>query len=449
MNPEPILASLTQRYLQGEVPLAEVLEAAEKTRQSLEQHRDQTLERLRQEPEHVQRLIQGERVSWEESVSDFLRWAQRAQQSEGRSDSLESVAESLPTTAMRLQFDGFRLEQALWVARGPSSLGHLNRVVAAYYTGFDLAQTCQFEAEYLNQGAESLLESYPESLREDLGACLDSILQWLEDFQPGPEWLAEGERLGREWSSLDYHFLVRGYSSTPSPFEALNLAVNACWLQEQGLVQATLTCYCLEQALESMGAGAASEEGDLSDVQTDLQRILSQMLVQCRRGQELKALREAALDLIAELQAFLEPPTAQEVGQPCPVCGSSQPLGITRCGACGSRLLGQSGQPLVADRLETLLAQAELLLSDSEASDSGLIQGLELYQADLKKARELREPEYDQILDDFEAGLRTLSDFLQDPDRQVLEQASQQLRQSEARLRYWRERINSAEFEPG
>lgn len=441
MSPEPLLVSCARRYLQGEVELAELVDCAEKTGASIEQHRQEVRGRLGAEAPVVQQMVQAERLSWEESAADFLQWSSLA----ARGQHLEKVCEALPIVVQRLQFDIFRLEEAIWSSRGPTTLAAINRVLAELAHGQDLDGRCQLEAEALRQQAMGLLELYPEPLREPLAGSLESLLEWLdalpEDDEALDRWAAQGEALGKAFAAHDLQFLERGYGGGPTAYPPLNLALNACWLQEQGLVAPGLSVYCLQQALEQLARLPPPPEGDLPEVHEDLREMLEQLSKLCQRCADTAALRAAATEVAQELEASLREPSSEEAGAPCPVCGQLQPLGVTRCGACGSRMLAGGDEAAPADRLETMLAYAhELLSSQSNEVPALLRQGLSAYQDDLKKARQHQDPVYQQILGDFSLGLDGLQEFLESPDRVLLEEVSERLRSAQTRLKDWREK---------
>lgn len=436
MYPEPLLVTCTQAYLDGGGNLPEVLDCAEKTRQSVEQHSQQTQARLDQEPAHVRALVQAEISAWTESCADFLRWARIAAQSEGASQQLEALCAGLPVSSQRLHFDEYRLEQALWISRGPTTLAAANRALAAARQGLDLASLCAQEAALLQASLIPLLEGYPPELQAHLAPLLEQILEWLEQPSADPHWQTQGEALGKELAAFDLAYLNRGYSGAPTTYAPLNLALNACWLQAQNLVAPELTAYCLSEALRQLESLPPPEEGEVPEIYDDMQQLLHQLLKQCQRGEDLTPLHEAALAVAQEFQEALQEPI-QEEGL-CPVCQQPQPLGTIRCSLCGSKFTAVAEADAPQERLDRLLALAEEQLLDCEGA-SLLEKELKLYRQDLEKARQFKDADYQEILTEFEQGLDCLEDFLSEPDRQLLDQGAALLRQAEARLRQWRD----------
>ena len=436
MYPEPLLVTCTQAYLDGRGNLPEVLDCAEKTRQSVEQHFQHSQARLDREPPHVRALVQSEIQSWSESCADFLKWARIAAQSEGSSAQLEALCAGLPVSSQRLHFDEFRLEQALWISRGPTTLATANRALAAARQGMDLATVCAHESSILQASLMILLEAYPAELQPHLAPVLEHIAEWLEHPSADPQWQAEGEGLGKELAAFDLAYLMRGYAGAPTTYAPLNLALNACWLQGQGLVAAELTAYCLSEALRQLESLPPPAEGEVPEIYEDMQQLLSQLLKQCQRGEDLTALHGAAMEVAQEFQEALAEPT-EEMGL-CPVCQQPQPLGTTRCSLCGSKFTAVAGGEPPQERLDRVLALAEELLSESEGA-AALEKELKLYRQDLEKARQFKDAAYQEILAEFEEGLECLEEFQTEPDRQLLNDGSNLLRQAEAKLRRWRD----------
>ncbi|MBS2034441.1 hypothetical protein JST97_05625 [bacterium] len=430
-----------QAYLDGQGGLPEVLDCAERTRQSVEEHSQQMQTRLQQEAPHVLAMIQPELQAWRESCGDFLQWTRVASESGGSSAPLESLCSGLPVSSRRLQFDGFRLDHAIWVSRGPSTFAPINRLLAAAAQGFQLDLLCQQEAELLNHGLTSLLEGYPSELHPHLAPCLESILDWMDQpptAEQLPEWTAEGEQLGKELARFDLAFLLRGYSGAPTTYPPLNLALNACWLQQQGFVAPELTQFLLQDAIRQVGALPPPDEGELPEIFEDMESLLGQLLKQCQRGEDLTALHQATSEVAQEFQEALADKPESEQAR-CSVCHQAQPLGTRRCSLCGSTLSASaSADEVPQDRLERMLALAEALMQDSECSQA-LDQELQSYRRDMQRARQFREEVYSEILDQFENGLAALEEHLQEPDRSLLNEGSAQLREAESRLKRWRE----------
>ena len=436
MYPEPLLVTCTQAYLDGRGNLPEVLDCAEKTRQSVEQHAQQTQARLDQEPAHVRTLVQSEIQCWNESCADFLKWARIAALSEGSSEQLEALCAGLPISSQRLHFDEFRLEQALWISRGPTTLAAVNRALAAARQGLDLAPVCAQEAGILQASLVIMLEGYPAELQPHLAPVLEHIVEWLEQPSAEPQWQTDGEALGKELAAFDLAYLMRGYAGAPTTYAPLNLALNACWLQGQGLVAAELTAYCLSEALRQLESLPPPAEGDVPEIFEDMQQLLTQLLKQCQRGEDLTALHGAALEVAQEFQEALQEPSEEE--GLCPVCHQPQPLGTIRCSLCGSKFTAVAGADPPQERLERVLALAEELLTESEGANA-LENELKQYRQDLDKARQFKDADYQEILAEFEEGLDCLEEFLTEPDRELLTEGSAFLRQAEAKLRRWRD----------
>ncbi len=438
MYSDPLLVTCAQAYLEGQGGLPEVLECAEKTRQSVEEHSQQMQARLQHEAPHVMALIQPELLAWRESCGDFLQWTRVAAQSGGSSAPLEALCAGLPTSSKRLHFDGFRLDQAIWASRGPSTFAPLNRLLAAAAQGLPLEPLCQQEADLLHHSLAALLEGYPQELHPHLLPCLEQILDWMEHPADGPEWAAEGEQLGKEFGRFDLAYVLRGYSGAPTTYPPLNLALNACWLQQQGFVAPELTQFLLQDAIAQLKALPPPDEGEIPEIFGDMESLLSQLLKQCQRGEDLAALHQAAGEVAQEFQEALADQPESEQGQ-CPVCHQPQPLGSKRCSLCGSNLSAAASQnDAPPDRLENMLALAEELMQDADCAEA-LEKELQSYRKDLQIARQLKEEDYSDILDQFEDGLSALEEHLAQPDRALLDEGCADLREAESRLKRWRE----------
>lgn len=435
MYPEPLLVSQARAYLEGQGGLPEVLDCAEKTRQSVEQHGQEMQNRLQQEPPHVQVLVDPEVRAWLESQADFLRWARIAADSAGASAPLEALCEGLPVSAQRFHFDEFRLDQALWVSRGPTTLSFANRALAASH-GPDLNASCQREAELLGGSFSAMVQSYPPELQELLASPLEEMLDWLEhppEEAELAEWRGRGEQIGKELGRYDLAYLLRGYSAGPTSYGPLNLALNSCWLQQQGFVAPELSLFCLQDALNQLENLAPPDGGELPEIFDDMQQLLGQLLKLCQRGEDLAAVHQAASEVAQEFQQALE---VEEQAR-CPVCNQAQPLGTRRCTMCGSAMgAGASDAQAPQERLDRVLSLAEAILRDEEAD---LSQELAAYSKDLEKARAFPDEEYQEILAQYTEGLDALEEFVQEPGRELLDEASALLRQAESRLKAWKE----------
>lgn len=436
MYPEPLLVSQARAYLEGQGGLPEVLDCAEKTLQSVEQHGKQMQARLQNEPPHVQVLVAPEVKAWLESHADFLRWARIAADSAGASAPLEALCQGLPVSAQRFHFDEFRLNEGLWVSRGPTTMAFANRALAASHGDADLAAVCQHEAELLSGSFTPLIQGYPLELQEVLAPHLEEMLEWLE--QP-PEaagleaWRAQGEQIGKELGRYDLAFLVRGYVAGPTTYGPLNLALNSCWLQPQGFVAPELTQFCLQDALSQLEGLAPPEGGDLPEIFADMEQLLQQLLDLCQRGEDLTAVHQEASEVAQEFQQALE---VEEQAR-CPVCNQPQPLGTRRCSMCGSSMSSATAQQAPQDRLDRVLGMAEALLQDEEGA--GLDKELVAYRKDLDNALTFQDEEYQEILVIFSDGLEALEEFHQTPGRELLDEASGLLREAESRLRSWKQ----------
>lgn len=438
---DPLLVTCAQAYLEGQGGLPEVLECAEKTRLSVEEHSQQMQARLQHEAPHVLALIQPELLAWRESCGDFLQWTRVAAESGGSSAPLEALCAGLPTSSKRLHFDGFRLDHAIWVSRGPTTFAPINRLLAGAAQGLALNPLCQQEADLLHHSLVALLEGYPQELHGHLVPCLEQILDWME-HPPEPaqqaEWVAEGEQLGKELARFDLAYVLRGYSGAPTSYPPLNLALNACWLQQQGFVAPELTQFLLQDAITQLKALPPPDEGEIPEIFEDMESLLTQLLKQCQRGEDLTALHQAASEVAQEFQEALADKPENDQGQ-CPVCHQPQPLGSKRCSLCGSNLIATSSQTdAPQDRLERMLALAEELMQDSDCA-AALEKELASYRKDMEKARQFKEEVYSDILDQFEDGLSALEEHLAQPDRTLLDEGCGDLREAEGRLRRWRE----------
>lgn len=434
MYPEPLLVTQARAYLEGQGGLPEVLDCAEKTRQSVEKHGQEMQARLQNEPPHVQVLVGPEVRAWLESHADFLSWARIAIESAGASAPLEALCQGLPVSAQRFHFDEFRLDQALWVSRGPTTLAFANRALAASH-GNELAAVCQREAELLSGSFTALMQSYPLELQEQLAPRVEELLEWLE-HPPEPDqladWRAQGEQIGKDLGRYDLAFLLRGYSAGPTTYGPLNLALNACWLQQQGFVAPELTQFCLQDALTRLEGLAPPAGGEVPEIFEDMQQLLGQLLKLCQRGEDLTAVHQAASEVAQEFQQALE---VEEQAR-CPVCNQAQPLGTRRCSMCGSSMSAAAGTQAQQDRLDRVLTLAEAFLQNEE---SGLEKELTAYRSDLERARNFPDSEYQEILAQYSEGLDALEEFVQEPGRELLDEASGLLREAESRLRAWKE----------
>lgn len=442
MYPEPFLVTRVKQYLEGQCSSAEVQECARQSIESLEQHQSMMQGRLSPIPERELILLQPERASWEESCQDFLRWSRLALESD-RSDDMVAFSEAFPIVNQRFQFDVFRLEEALWICLGPSSLSSLNRILAGIQQGLDTVAQCNAEANMLASGVEGLLTSYPEPLQDQVGQAVENILEWMENVpdedQAFQEWVERGEALGREFTSHDLHFLVRGYVHSPTSFPETNLALNAIWLHEQRVTSLPLTLFCIDQSLQQLAQLPPLPEGDQLEMVEDLSDLLSQIADRIEKNLEVAALRQAAMEVALELQTAFQDANQeapQELAK-CPVCGQGLESGAQRCGACGSKLLGQSDPTSVENRLETVLGHAYQILEG--ADQETFTNELSRFQKDLKTAQQFQETSYTEIVAEYQMGLEQLAQFLQEPDRAQLDQAASRLRQAEQRLRHWRE----------
>ncbi|MBN9420252.1 MAG: hypothetical protein J0I12_32680 [Candidatus Eremiobacteraeota bacterium] len=433
MYPEPLLVTQAKAYLEGQSTLPEVLDCAEKTRQSVEKHGEQLQTRLQNEPPHVQVLVASEVRSWQESHGDFLRWARIASESQGASEPLEALCQGLPISAQRFHFDEFRLDEALWVSRGPTSLAFSNRALAASH-GPDLKTACRREADLLGASLTPFLQGYPEELQEHLAPYLEELLDWLEHPPEASQlktWRAQGEQIGKDLARYDLAFLLRGYANGPTSYGPLNLALNACWLQGQGFVAPELTQFCLRDALQALENLAPPEGGELPEIFEDMEQLLGQLLKLSERGEDLTAVHQAASEVAQEFQQALE---VEEQAR-CPVCNNAQPLGTRRCTMCGSNMSAAPDQPAAQDRLDRVLAQAEAQLREEESHN--LEQEIADYRKDLQKAQTFPDDDYQEILTIFADGLEALEEFHENPDRELLDEASGLLREADSRLRAW------------
>ncbi|MBX3171958.1 MAG: hypothetical protein KF760_31410 [Candidatus Eremiobacteraeota bacterium] len=435
MYPEPLLVTQARAYLEGQGGLPEVLDCAEKTRQSVEQHGQEMQARLHNEPAHVQALVEPEVKAWLESHADFLRWARIAAESAGASAPLEALCQGLPVSAQRFHFDEFRLSEALWVSRGPTTMAFANRALAASQAEEDLAAVCQREAELLGASFTPFLQGYPLELQEPLAARLEEMLEWLEQPPAPPDvaaWRSQGEQIGKELGRYDLSFLLRGYSAGPTTYGPLNLALNACWLQPQGFVAPELTQFCLQDALTQLEGLAPPEGGEVPEIFEDMEQLLGQLLKLCQRGEDLTAVHQAASEVAQEFQQALE---VEEQAR-CPVCNQAQPLGTRRCTMCGSAMSTGGAEQAPQERLDRVLSLAEARLQGEEVD---LEKELTSYRRDLDKARSFQDPDYQEILAQYSEGLAALEEFVQEPGRELLDEAAGWLRQAETRLKSWKE----------
>lgn len=438
MYPEPLLVNQARAYLEGQGSLPEVLDCAEKTRQSVEKHGQEMQARLQNEPPHVQVLVGPEVHAWLESHADFLRWARIAADSAGASAPLEALCEGLPVSAQRFHFDEFRLGEALWVSRGPTTMAFANRALAASHAGADLVAVCQHEAELLSGSFTPFIQGYPLELQEQLAPHLEAMLDWLEHPPEAAglaDWRAQGEQIGKELGRYDLSFLVRGYVAGPTTYGPLNLALNACWLQPQGFVAPELTQFCLQEALTQLEGLAPPEGGEVPEIFADMQQLLEQLLKLCQRGEDLTAVHKAASEVAQEFQQALEVEEQELEQARCPVCNQAQPLGTRRCGMCGSSMSAGGSEQAPQDRLDRVLGMAETLLQDEEVD--GLDKELATYRRDLEHAQAFEDAEYQEILVIFADGLEALEEFQQAPGRELLDEAAGLLREAESRLRRW------------
>ncbi len=436
MYPEPLLVSQARAYLEGQGGLPELLDCAEKTRQSVEKHGQEMQARLQSEPPHVQVLVGPEVHAWLESHADFLRWTRIAAESAGASAPLESLCQGLPVSAQRFHFDEFRLGEALWVSRGPTTMAFANRALAASHAEADLTAVCQHEAELLSASFTAFVQGYPLELQEQLAPYLEEMLDWLEHPPEAANvaaWRAQGEQIGKELGRYDLSFLVRGYASGPTTYGPLNLALNACWLQPQGFVAPELTQFCLQDALANLEGLAPPDGGEVPEIFEDMVQLLQQLLKLCQRGEDMTSVHKAASEVAQEFQQALE---VEEQAR-CPVCNQAQALGTRRCGMCGSSMSAGGAEQASQDRLDRVLGLAEALLQD-EGGD-GLDKELAAYRRDLEHAQAFQDEEYQEILGIFGDGLEALEEFHQQPGRELLDEASGLLREAEGRLRRWKD----------
>ncbi len=412
-----------------------MLDCAEKTRQSAEQFGHDMQNRLQNEPPHVQVMVAPEVHAWQESQADFLRWARIAGESSGASEPLEALCQGLPVSAQRFHFDQFRLDEALWVSRGPTTLAFANRALAASH-GADLVGACKREAELMGASFTAFLQGYPVELQEHIAPLLEELLDWLEHPPAAGElktWRAQGEQIGKELGRFDLAFLMRGYAAGPTSYGPLNLALNACWLQGQNFVAPELTRFCLQDALQHLEGLAPPEGGELPEIFEDMENLLAQLLKLCERGEDMSAVHQAAGEVAQEFQQALE---VEEEAR-CTVCNAAQPLGTRRCTMCGSAMnAAGSDAPAPQERLDRVLELAEARLREEGGEE--LDKELASYKKDLEKASSFQDSDYQEILTIYGDGLEALEEFAQDPGRDLLDEASGLLREAESRLRAWK-----------
>lgn len=312
-NSLPLLSQIARAAMEDRATMDELLECAEQTLLEARAQRDQMRSALSREELPLLDMVQAEVAAAEAGFEDFLALAEAASEAE----SLRRLAEGLPAAAIRLQLDLGRLDEALWIARGPTSLAGLNRLL-----GLTLARQPVNEYLILEREAwqkPNLVASHPAPLRGLVADFASEYLAWLQDF--GVEkWLEQGRELGRYFARIDMAYLWRRHSGGPTPYGLLNVVVNAAWLRSGDHIDPLLFAYSLEMLSEEilrlesefaathLDAEQQDARSDLLSLGQDLLELLTHLRAWNERADQatLAKLRPLAIELGSELHGLLQ-----------------------------------------------------------------------------------------------------------------------------------------------
>ncbi|MFN8611182.1 MAG: hypothetical protein U0931_26800 [Vulcanimicrobiota bacterium] len=386
-------------------------------------------------------------------------------------------AESLLQAAQaRLNLDFLRFREAALSQRGPTThpgLNHLHTLASLLLMEPTPELQQQFEQQRLME--EARCQAGPASLELDdslapLGPLLlafgEDYLALLQSEQPWGEWLTGLTSLGQRFSRLDVNFLSRRYAAGPTPVNPLNLVINSAWLLGQQAVEPELVQVFLIQAGNSlqdileahqqMLLGLSEDDPHRQDGNTLTTAVES--LLDCLdqywawldspQPEALQGLYETAAGLATQVHELFGKIQAEQTSQvsSCPICGLHQSEGASRCRQCGAALPGgqafaalegESAGAAGSSRFQRLLSTAEQVLEGQEDPDL-LVQLIEEMEAALDLARKSQQPagedplgqaaaNYAEGLQAVAKALEVLRAFSEEPDREGLDSAGEQL----------------------
>jgi len=314
MSKPPLLVQLAEDLEEGFATVDEVVECSQRTLSEARLQQEQMHRSLANEDAAVRELVSPELRCAEASFEDFLRLADCGS---AQPESMRRIVDGLGAASLRLQVDLTRLSEAVWLARGPSTLSGLNRILWSAEAEQDIRPWVLLEDERWKQPEPA----HPPPLRSLVTRFAEKYRLWLQAFEDsGKAWQAKGRALGAEFARFDLDYLWRRHSGGPTPYGLLNLVVNATWLRAGGHIEPLLSAYCIEMLSEevlrieseSLEGQASPEQWEarqeLVELGHDLQDVLNHLRNWNDNGDatRLEKLRTLAIELGHELYELLD-----------------------------------------------------------------------------------------------------------------------------------------------
>lgn len=472
------LEQAVQELLTDTGSVDELVAALDGLRAQLEQTREDFWATASQEGPAAMAMLAPEMGAVENSLADFLRVLDSISGYLQGFDKLylKNAQNLLQAADGRLNLDFLRFREAAMSQRGPTThpgLNHLHILASLLL----LEPTEELQQQFDQQKAleEARCQSGPASLELDasLAPLGPQLLAFWEDYlgllqgeTPLGEWLTAITTLGKRYARLDVNFISRRYAAGPTPISSLNQVINSAWLFGQQVVEPELVQFFLIQAGNSLQDTLEGHQQMLLGLnEDDPHRELGNTLTAAIEGlldsldqywawlespepESLQALYEAVSPLAVQVQELFAQVQAQQEsgGSSCPICGLQQSEGASRCRQCGAALAGGQGVDALegenanqsgASRFQRLLQTAQHVLDGEEDPDL-LLQLVEEMEGALELARKSQHPpgedalgqaasNYREGLDAVAKALELLRAFADEPDREGLDSAGEQL----------------------
>lgn len=220
-----VLLERLQGWLAGNISLADLLEAVERSREEARSLRA--------------RLYEGLGASWRHQVEPELRRLEGAfdayEQSLDRCSAGQGDAGELSACLARLAEAQVLYREAAWAARGPSSHPGANHLLWALSQGDDeeLHEAVATELLRVEHGGGDL----PPQLAErwpDYGRLVGELADALEADGPFEELVSDLQEWARAYTAEDVAYLSRRYSGGPTPLPGPNVLLNCARLWMEG-----------------------------------------------------------------------------------------------------------------------------------------------------------------------------------------------------------------------
>lgn len=447
------LEQLVKSLRQGEDCLVEMLDGCDQVTREIEAARSRVRSQLAEENPETQRLVATEVSALESNLDLYLRVIESlaGYRQDFDKQRLSEALDHISNCRERLHLDFHRFREAVLTQRGPTTHPGLNLLYALGASGRQAGDAALLEALPAEElRAEGWLNHDPgdSPFFQELGDFYEAYAQLLQAVVAGFDrqaWLEDILALGQDYARLDLETFRRRFGDGPCPYPWINLLVHGSWMVGQDCLSPALVSDLLfdaDQELtrirEALEEPLLSQAGSLLEELADWVVGLDEWL-QTADLTTHPACSEPGLTLGHQLYGLVQNLSLPEAAR-CSVCGNR--IMGPRCLGCGSKsqVVSTNHEARPENRVDQVVRQAEEILRGGD--DDGFRSTLELLTQDLTKARAqdpgakvgsaaalLRE-RYVQALDDFENGLAELDDFLQGPDRELLQVAEQNLRKA-------------------